>query len=113
MPYRRIPVLESWLNDYRVDVPLGRLVRVVPLAGAEEAEIGLIVFPLGGGTTTVFIEPIADGDSRWRIHFEPRDHEAIMSSSQVHSMAIELQMVGRLCDFLESKSAEHLANLAR
>ncbi|MCM3696611.1 hypothetical protein [Microbacterium oleivorans] len=109
MPYRRIAVLESWLTEYQASVSLGGLVRVVPLVGEEDTDIGLIVFPLGGGTTSVHIEPIRDGDSRWRVHFEPRDHEAIMSSSQVHTMAAELQMVARLCDFLEMKSAEHLA----
>lgn len=111
MPYRRIPVLEKWLSEYQADVPLGNLVRVVPLAGEEDADIGLIIFPLGGGTTSVFIEPIAEGDYRWRVYFEPREHQAIMSSAQVHAMAAELRMAAELCDFLETKTVEHLATI--
>lgn len=70
---------------------------------------GLIVFPLGGGTTSVYIDPVAVGDFRWRIHFEPREQEALMSSAQVHAMAAELEMSAALCDFIEAKSAEHIA----
>lgn len=32
-----------------------------------------------------------------------------MSSAQVHAMAAELEMSAALCDFIEAKSAEHIA----
>ncbi|HCJ48172.1 MAG TPA: hypothetical protein DHW40_02375 [Microbacterium sp.] len=114
MPYRSLATLETWLEEFTTDHVLGGLVRVVPQDGSEGADTGLIVFPLGGGTTTVYIEPTETGaDARWRIHFEPREHEAVMTSAQVHSMAAELDMAAALCDFIETKSTEHLAALGR
>lgn len=113
MPYRSLATLETWLSEFTRTHELGDLVRVVPQDGSEGADTGLIVFPLGRGTTTVYIEPIAVGDLRWRIHFEPREKEAVMCSAQVHAMAAELEMSAALCDFLEAKSAAHLESLGR
>lgn len=111
MPYRSFPLLQSWLSEFAADHPLGGLVRVIPQDGTLGEDTGLIVFPLGGGTTNVYIEPVAVGDLRWRIHFEPREHEAVMSSAQVHAMAAELEMSAALCDFIEQKSTAHLVAL--
>jgi hypothetical protein len=112
MPYRSLATLETWLDEFTREHALGGLVRVIPQDGSEGADTGLIVFPLSGGTTTVYIEPNAEAGSRWRIHFEPRDHEAVMGSAQVHSMAAELEMAAALCDFIEMKSEEHVAALS-
>ena len=109
MPYRSSALLEAWLAEFTTDHALGGLVRVIPQDGTLGEDTGLIVFPLGGGTTSVYIEPVAVGDFRWRIHFEPREQEAVMSSAQVHAMAAELEMSAALCDFIEAKSAEHIA----
>lgn len=109
MPYRSSALLETWLAEFATVNALGGLVRVIPQDGSDGKDTGLIVFPLGGGTTSVYIEPVATGDFRWRIHFEPREQEAIMSSAQVHSMAAELEMSAALCDFIETKSTQHIA----
>lgn len=111
MPYRSLPLLEAWLNEFAEAHPLGGLARVIPQDGTLGGDTGLIIFPLGGGTTSVYIEPVAVGDLRWRIHFEPREQEAVMSSAQVHAMAVELEMAAALCDFIEVKSTAHLTAL--
>ncbi|MCO7203408.1 hypothetical protein NH287_07880 [Microbacterium sp. CnD16-F] len=111
MPYRSRALLETWLTEFTADHALGGLAKVIPQDGTLGGDTGLIVFPLGGGTTSVYIEPVAVGDRRWRIHFEPREQEAVMSSAQVHTMAAELEMSAALCDFIETKSAAHLAGV--
>lgn len=113
MPYRERSTLEIWLKEFTEDHELGELVKVIPQDGSQGADTGLIVFPLGKGTTSVYIEPIAVGDLRWRIHFEPREDEAVMGSAQVHAMAAELEMAAALCDFLEAKSDAHMTALSR
>ncbi len=112
MPYRSIATLRTWLDEFAAEHELGSLVRVVPQDGSDGADTGLIVFPLGRDTTSGYIEPVTVGDNRWRIHFEPREREAVMSSAEVHRMAAELEMAAALCDFIEVKSEAHLASLS-
>ena len=112
MPYREQAILEQWVTEFRSLHERSHLVKVVPQDGSDGADTGLIVFPVGNGTTTGYIEPIAMGDMRWRIHFEPREGEAVMSSADVHILAAELEMAALLCDFIETKSTQHLAALA-
>lgn len=113
MPYRSRATLQTWLDEFTQTHALGSLVRVIPQDGSDGEDTGLIVFPVAGGTTTTYLQPNDSPGDRWRIHFEPREHEAAMDSSQVHSMAAELEMAAALCDFIEMKSEEHMARLQR
>ncbi|MFS0866242.1 hypothetical protein AB3M83_02775 [Microbacterium sp. 179-B 1A2 NHS] len=109
MPYRSLATLETWLTEFTATREGADLVKVVPQDGSDGSDTGLIVVPLRNASTTVYVEPIAIGESLWRITFEPRLDQASLSSTQVHTMADELQIAADLCDFIEMKSAAHLA----
>jgi len=104
MPFRSKETLEKWLAEFHAARGAGDLIRVIVQDGASGADTGLVVVPLNHATVSVFMEPIELGDSRWRITLEPQPDTTILSSHQLHALAVELQVAAELCAFLEAKS---------
>lgn len=107
MPFRSRETLERWLTEFHDARGAGDLIRVIVQDGAEGADTGLVVVPLQNATVSVFMEPVEIGDARWRITIEPQPDTTILSSHQLHGMAVELQVAAELCAFLEAKSFGH------
>ncbi|WEK13479.1 MAG: hypothetical protein P0Y48_13625 [Candidatus Microbacterium phytovorans] len=107
MPFRSRETLEHWLAEFHDARGAGDLIRVIVQDGTEGADTGLVVVPLQNATVSVFMEPIDIGDARWRITIEPQPDTTILSSHQLHGMAVELQVAAELCAFLEAKSFGH------
>lgn len=107
MPFRSKETLERWLEEFHAERGAGDLIRVAVQDGDGGADTGLIVVPLQNATVSVFMEPMEIGDARWRVTIEPQPDITILSSHQLHAMAVELQVAAELCAFLEARSIGH------
>jgi hypothetical protein len=107
MPFRTKEMLDTWLDEFRGD---GNEVpgRVALQDGSDGSDTGLVILRLAFAQTEAFVQPVALGDPRWAVTFEPRDHSAMLTPEQVDALGQEIQRISRLCSFLEAKSAEHL-----
>ncbi|GMA30445.1 hypothetical protein [Litorihabitans aurantiacus] len=111
MPFRSKQTLDRWLAEFIPTRPVGEAARVVIHDGPPGSDTGLVVVPLGNATTTVYMQPAPPGDPRWRVVIEPQPDETVLSSTELHELAAELQVAAELCAFLEEKSARHIEAL--
>jgi hypothetical protein len=112
MPFRSKETLERWLEEFHAQRGAGDLIRVAVQDGTGGADTGLVVVPLEHATVSVFMEPVDIGEAQWRITIEPQPDTTILSSHQLHAMAVELQVAAELCAFLEARSIGHEESLA-
>ena len=104
MSYRSLSTLESWLDEFRRDSPaLEGRVRVVPQDGANDADTGLVVVELVGAPTVTYVEPDAEIAGRWVVTMESREEAVTLDAAQLRALAEDLDLVSRLCTFLQEK----------
>jgi hypothetical protein len=73
VPFRSRATLETWLDEFRqLGYPVPGALRVVEQDGGEGANSGLVVVELANTPTSVYIQPIVQGSSRWVVSFEAR-----------------------------------------
>lgn len=108
MPFRSKELLEAWLAEYADSVPGSHLARVAVQDEDAGRDGGLVVVPLDGATTSVFMQPAALGSPEWRVTFEARSEAMVATSAGVRLLAAELAAAADLADFLEEKSRHHL-----
>lgn len=107
MAFRSKSTLEQWLADFRSERSAGELIKVIVQDGSDGADTGLVIVPLRSSTISIFMEPIHLGDARWRITLEPHPDTTILSSHQLHGLAVELGVAAELCAYLEARSVGH------
>lgn len=111
MPFRNATTLQRWLDEFlamqgRVDASI----RVMEQDGAGGANTGLVSVRLTNASTITYIQPEGAGSTTWLVTMEPRDTPVILESDAVAELAEELDIVAKLCAFLERKSAEYLGH---
>lgn len=108
MPFRSKALLEAWLAEYAGRMPGSHLARVAVQDEDAGGDGGLVVLPLNGATTSVYMQPAALGSPEWRVTFEARAEAMVSTSADVRILAAELVAAADLTDFLEEKSRLHL-----
>ena len=108
MPFRSKETLELWLEEFISNRGAGDLIKVVLQDGDEGADTGLVIVPLRDSSTSIFMEPVALGDPRWRVTIEPQLDTTVLTSHEVSAFAVELMVAAELCAYLEARSVGHV-----
>lgn len=108
MPFRSKETLERWLGEFTSQRGAGELIKVVVQDGPEGSDTGLVIVPLRDSTASIFMEPVAPGEARWRITIEPQADLTVLTSHEVNAFAIELLVAAELCAYLEARSVGHV-----
>jgi hypothetical protein len=110
MSFRTQEILKQWLHEFRSDRNDSDHITVLLQDGDEGADTGLVYVPLTNAATDVYMQPLAIGDPRWAIGFGSRDNTFDLTPGQLRGLAEELSVAASLCEYLDHKSAEHIAN---
>lgn len=110
MPFRTKETLELWLDEFRSDRNDCDHITVLMHDGGEGADTGLVYVPLTHAVTDVYMEPVAIGDPRWAVGFGSRTNSFNLTPKELKVLSDELAIAAELCEFLERKSAEHIAS---
>jgi hypothetical protein len=111
VPFRSRALLEAWLAEYASSVPGAHRARVAVQEEVGGSDSGLVVVPLDGATTSVYMQPAELGSPEWRVTFEARADAMVVTSADVRMLSQELAAAADLVDFLEEKSRQHLAHM--
>jgi hypothetical protein len=111
MSFRTKETLERWLDEFRAGRNDSDHITVLLQDGGDGADTGLVYVPLTNAATDVYMQPVAIGDPQWTIGFGSRDNTFDLTPAQLRGLTTELSVAATLCEFLERKSAEHLAHL--
>lgn len=109
MSFRTKETLEKWLDEFRSTRDDCDHITVLMHDGGEGADTGLVYVPLTHAVTDVYMEPVAIGDPHWAIGFGSRTNSFNLTPGELQVLADELAVAAVLCEFLERKSAEHIA----
>ncbi|MET0989178.1 MAG: hypothetical protein ABWY54_00880 [Glaciihabitans sp.] len=110
MSFRTKELLEEWLDEFRSDRNDCDNVTVLMQDGGDGADTGLVYVPLTYAVTDVYMQPVAIGDPHWAIGFGSRSTSFDLKPDELRVLAEELAVASVLCEFLERKSAEHIAS---
>ncbi len=115
MPVRELldmVLLETWLSEFRsLGYLTGSDIRVLEQDddADPDADIGLIVVDLSNAKTITYLQPIAGGDGSWKATMEARDDTIELSAVELVNLGNEVNVLGALVAFLETKSKALLA----
>lgn len=113
MPVRKLldkALLEAWLTDFRgLGYLTGSDIRVLEQDDDIDADIGLIVVDLSEAKTITYLQPIAGGDGSWKATMEARDATIELGAVELVNLGNEVNVLGALVAFLETKSKALLA----
>lgn len=113
MPVRDLldmQLLEEWLDEFRnLGYLTGSDIRVLEQQDETDVNRGLIVVDLSEAATITYLQPIAGSDGRWSATMEARDTTIVLSAVAIVNLGNELNVLGALVSFLETKSRELLA----
>ena len=112
MPFRSKDTLQAWLDEFAAQ-DSGGSAYVADQEPVDGVDSGLVIFPLRNATTSVYIAPIAVGVPDWRVTFEAQPEVTELFPEQVYDLCREISTAADLCAFLQRKSVEHMAQLAR
>ena len=109
MPFRNAATLQRWLDEFAAagNVIVGST-HVMEQDGADGADTGLVGVGLMNASAITYMQPEAPDSARWLVTFEPREESIELDADAVAALARELEMVAKLCAFLQAKSAEYL-----
>lgn len=113
MPVRKLldkVLLEAWLTQFRdLGYLTGSDIRVLEQDDDADADIGLIVVDLSNAKTITYLQPIAGGDGSWKATMEARDATIELGAVELVNLGNEVNVLGALVAFLETKSKALLA----
>ncbi|WP_278102512.1 hypothetical protein AB0870_13770 [Microbacterium proteolyticum] len=105
-----IQLLEQWLEEFRsLGYLTGSDMRVLEQQDDTEVTRGLIVVDLTEAATITYLQPIAGSDGRWKATMEARDTTIELTAVGIVNLGNELNVLGALVSFLETKSRALLA----
>lgn len=105
-----IQLLEQWLEEFRsLGYLTGSDMRVLEQQDDTEVTRGLIVVDLTEAATITYLQPIAGSDGRWKATMEARDTTIELTAVKIVNLGNELNVLGALVSFLETKSRALLA----
>lgn len=113
MPFRTKETLESWIAEFAGADAAAVSIDVLRHHGDPGEDTGLVVVRLRNATTEVHLEPVAPSSPAWHVIFGPRDTYFSLGVEGLKSLSFELSRAAELCGFLELKSLEALAEIAR
>jgi hypothetical protein len=108
VPYRSKELLQQWVREFTEangDSPSG--IEVLRHDGGAGADTGLVVMRMTDLPSDVYLYPVGPGDPNWEVNFGPRERDLTMSAAELRNLAKELTRAAALCEFLETKSAQH------
>ncbi|MDT0117267.1 hypothetical protein [Microbacterium sp. PRF11] len=113
MPVRKLldmDLLETWLTEFRtLGYVTGSDIRVLEQEDEADPDTGLIVVDLSNAKTISYLQPIAGGDGSWKVTMEARDDVIELSAVELVNLGNEVNVLGALVAFLETKSKALLA----
>lgn len=111
MPFRTVPTLQSWIDDFRaLGYDDADILRVIPQDSDNGEDAGLIAAKLRSVSTTFYVAPGSEsGATDWSVTFEPREDAAPLPAGRVMALAGELATLAALCSFLQARSEAFLA----
>lgn len=113
MPVRRLldkTLLEQWLAEFRaLGYLTGSEIRVLEQQDDTDPDTGLIVVDLSEAQTITYLQPIAGGHGSWKATMEARDATIELGAVQLVNLGNEVNVLGALVGFLETKSKALLA----
>ena len=103
-------LLEEWLDEFRsLGYLTGSDIRVLEQQDETDVNRGLIVVDLSEAATITYLQPIPGSDGRWSATMEARDTTIVLTAVEIVNLGNELNVLGALVSFLETKSRELLA----
>ncbi len=113
MPVRKLldmDLLETWLTEFRtLGYVTGSDIRVLEQEDEADPDTGLIVVDLSNAKTISYLQPIAGGDGSWKVTMEARDDVIELSAVELVNLGNEVNVLGALVAFLETRSKALLA----
>ncbi|MCD2170597.1 MULTISPECIES: hypothetical protein [Microbacterium] len=113
MPVRTLidmALLDAWLAEFRAMGYLtGSDIRVLERDDETDPDTGLIVVDLTEAKTVTYLQPIAGGDGSWKATMEAREATIELGCVELVNLGNELNVLGALVSFLETKSKALLA----
>ncbi|MCJ1707708.1 hypothetical protein [Microbacterium sp. VKM Ac-2923] len=113
MPVRRLlnkDLLDDWLAQFRtLGYPTGSEIRLLDQEDESDPDAGLIVVDLSGAKTVTYLQPITGGDGAWKATMEARDATIELNAVELVNLGNEVNVLGALVAFLETKSRALLA----
>lgn len=113
MPVRRLlnkDLLDDWLAQFRtLGYLTGSEIRLLDQEDESDPEAGLIVVDLSGAKTVTYLQPITGGDGAWKATMEARDATIELNAVELVNLGNEVNVLGALVAFLETKSRALLA----
>ena len=100
-----LQLLEQWLDEFRhLGYLTGSEIRVLEQQDDTTTDRGLIVVDLSEAATITYLQPIAGSGGRWKATMESRDTVIELTSVELVNLGNELNVLGALVSFLETKS---------
>lgn len=113
MPVRKLldmDLLETWLTEFRaLGYVTGSDIRVLEQEDEADPDTGLIVVDLSNAKTISYLQPITGGDGSWKVTMEARDDVIELSAVELVNLGNEVNVLGALVAFLETRSKALLA----
>jgi hypothetical protein len=113
VPVRRLlnkDLLDDWLAQFRtLGYLTGSEIRLLDQEDESDPEAGLIVVDLSGAKTVTYLQPITGGDGAWKATMEARDATIELNAVELVNLGNEVNVLGALVAFLETKSRALLA----
>jgi hypothetical protein len=113
VPVRKLldmSLLESWLTEFRaLGYLTGSDIRVLEQDDDADPDAGLIVVDLTEAKTITYLQPITGGEGSWKATMEARDATIELSAVALVNLGNEVNVLGALVAFLETKSKALLA----
>lgn len=113
MPVRRLlnkDLLDDWLAQFRtLGYLTGSEIRLLDQEDESDPEAGLIVVDLSGAKTVTYLQPITGGNGAWKATMEARDATIELNAVELVNLGNEVNVLGALVAFLETKSRALLA----
>ena len=113
MPVRTLidmALLDAWLAEFRAMGYLtGSDIRVLDQEDDADPDAGLIVVDLSEAKTITYLQPITGGDGSWKATMEARDATIELGAVALVNLGNEVNVLGALVAFLETKSKALLA----
>jgi hypothetical protein len=114
MPKIRLEELASWVNAFREAETQTTDPRTVDLSWDQDTvDTALVVASLHASGTSVYLQREIGGSPEWWATFEPREDPARLTAADIVTLTHEVAAVGRLCEFLSERTAEHLRTTAQ
>ncbi|WP_184752597.1 protein-L-isoaspartate carboxylmethyltransferase [Microbacterium thalassium] len=106
MPYRDRATVDAWLREFHASNPdIVTQISVLDQEFTAGPESGLVVVSLRNASTVTYVQPVMrDGEPVWIVTFEARSDSIDLDAGGVADLAQDLDLLARICGFLQSKT---------